>query len=143
IENFKSCLGSTVKIHDREDKLASSLAVSGKEFCENLKNKGMIPRKSLILKSPNGITDEFINSFILGVFDGDGCIHIRERKRYLTKQVQVRIVGAYDLMRFLNYKISEMTGIPIIKVKKSSNSNIYSITYEGRIITSKLLFWMY
>lgn len=143
IEAFKKFLGSTVKIHDRRDKQASSLSVAGKRFCEHLKNKGMIPRKSLILKEPVGVTDEFINSFVLGVFDGDGCIYVRERNRYLTKQVNVRIVGAYDFMNFLNCKISEMTGVPKRNLKKSTKSNVYTITYEGRIITSKVLSWMY
>lgn len=143
IESFKSFLGSTVKIHDRKDKLASSLVVSGKEFCEHLKNKGMIPRKSLILQAPKGVPDQFINSFVLGVFDGDGCIHIREMKRYLTKQVHIRIVGSYDFMFFLNEKISEMTGIPLRRLKKAHNSGIYSISYDGRIITGNLLSWMY
>lgn len=45
--------------------------------CEALKNLGICYNKSHCeLHIPN-IPEEFINSFILGVFDGDGCITIK------------------------------------------------------------------
>lgn len=143
IETFKDFLGSSVNIYDRKDKLASSLVVAGKSFCEHLINKGMIPRKSLILSAPIGVPDNLFNSFVLGVFDGDGSISARKKSRYLTHQVAVRIVGAHDFMKFLSYKITEITGIPLRSIRKHHNSNIYAISYEGRFITSKLLAWMY
>lgn len=143
IESFKKFLGSSVNIIDRKDKLASSICVAGKHFCDTLIDKGMIPRKSLILGPPNKLPEEYINSFILGVFDGDGCLHNKIKKRYNTHQSTVSIVGSYKLMYYLNEKISEHTGVKLRKLKKAHNSDIFNIRYEGRIIVKKVLDWMY
>jgi hypothetical protein len=48
---------------------------------QDLARYGIIPRKSLILRYPEGLP--FENSFILGCFDGDGCLNrYGKDKRY-------------------------------------------------------------
>lgn len=54
------------------------LCISSQHMCKMLNDIGMVKCKSKILKFPN-ISKEFIPSFIRGVFDGDGCIYIKNR----------------------------------------------------------------
>eukprot|EP01084_Bolivina_argentea_P084284 152464_1 len=52
---------------------------------------GCIPKKSLILEWPNNIPDEYVNHFVRGYFDGDGCISFRKNNATLT----VTFIGTY------------------------------------------------
>lgn len=54
------------------------LCVNSVHMCNSLSRLGMVRCKSKILKFPN-IEKQFIPAFIRGVFDGDGCIHIKNR----------------------------------------------------------------
>lgn len=54
------------------------LCVSSPIMCNALRELGMVKCKSKILKFPN-IETKFLSSFIRGVFDGDGCFHIKSR----------------------------------------------------------------
>ena len=50
------------------------LDFNSKKLCLDLTKLGAVRNKSLILTFPKFITDELMSSFILGYFDGDGCV---------------------------------------------------------------------
>ena len=52
------------------------LEVSSSIFRKTLEKYGLTPNKSLTLKFPNNVPKEFLNHYIRGYFDGDGCIYI-------------------------------------------------------------------
>ena len=75
IERFKTSLGLTNKIN--EYKNSCKISFTCLHALQTLQNLGIKFDKShQDYKIPN-IPDEFINSFILGYFDGDGCITIK------------------------------------------------------------------
>lgn len=47
---------------------------------DDLTRLGLYPNKSLTIKFPNCIPKKFLNHFIRGYFDGDGCIHLWQSK---------------------------------------------------------------
>src|SRR5260370_12759323 len=49
-------------------------------MCADLAALGVIPRKSHTLTWPDSLPEAFVNSFLLGVFDGDGWITIDKSK---------------------------------------------------------------
>lgn len=77
-------------------------ATRSKELTSGLMAIGIMPNKSLTMKNiiPN-IPKEFRNSFILGYFDGDGSINVREvfsNKGYSRKHsVQIRATKEFAL----------------------------------------------
>ena len=56
------------------------LTVNSYTLCQDLEKYGIVPRKSLILKFPNNISDEMLPHIIRGYFDGDGSISCYKRK---------------------------------------------------------------
>lgn len=50
------------------------LLMFSKHMCETLKDKGMMPNKSLILQWPNFLRDDLYSHFLRGYIDGDGYI---------------------------------------------------------------------
>lgn len=77
---FKTAINSKHKIAITQTlntpNKSARIAISCKQFCENLVKCGCIPRKSDILKFPdtNILPKELYKHFIRGYFDGDGCI---------------------------------------------------------------------
>lgn len=51
-----------------------ALRIHDKFFVQNLKDKGVVERKTSKLSYPSFLKEDFDTAFILGVCDGDGCI---------------------------------------------------------------------
>lgn len=84
-------LNSNVKYNKKQK--SCRVIYRNKTLVDNLKNFGVVPRKSLILKFPyDKISDNLIKHFIRGYFDGDGCISIYSNKLG-RKIVQVSLLG--------------------------------------------------
>lgn len=93
-----------------------SLTISSKKIAEDLIKLGCTPRKSLTLEFPK-ISKEYINSFILGYFDGDGTIYLYKN------QIHFKLLGTYSFLSSIS-KYFESYGISY-RVEKYPNSNIY------------------
>lgn len=61
------------------------LNFNSKKLCSDLTKLGAIKNKSLTLTFPDFIPDELMSSFILGYFDGDGCVWNGKRKKMWVK----------------------------------------------------------
>lgn len=83
VENLKEALGSEHKIttsttNDKrtgKDYTSHYLQVSSKKIVKSLERFGIVPRKTFTSQMPN-IDEEFIPSFLRGLFDGDGHVSI-------------------------------------------------------------------
>ncbi len=75
---LRESLKSNHPIH--EDRGKPRFIIAQTELYDDLVKLGCGPRKSLTLKFPTSeqVPTEFINSFILGVFDGDGSISVNK-----------------------------------------------------------------
>jgi hypothetical protein len=76
-----------------------SLTLSSPKIVNDLKNKGVVDNKTMIVKYPI-IPDNLQNHFMRGVFDGDGCISIHHDKRDNSDRGQVNICsGSIDFIQ--------------------------------------------
>lgn len=103
IEKFKFFMNSNAKIKDfiqtegfSNNSQMSKIVLNSKKMAQDLINKGIVSKKSLILKPPL-IEEKYYNSFIMGYFDGDGSI-------YKTKQGEwgVSIEGTREMLEWIN-----------------------------------------
>lgn len=86
--DFITELKSDHKLYYRTKKLKSTEKTTGKtyemcalkiartKFCNDLNNHGVGPYKSSQLSIPSTIPEQFINCFLRGMMDGDGCFHV-------------------------------------------------------------------
>lgn len=86
LEQIKEELKTDLPLHFKELSLKHptyqnqySLVITNKKIYDDLLLFGLMPNKSLILKFPDNISDEFYPSFLLGYEDGDGHV---DGKRY-------------------------------------------------------------
>lgn len=100
------------------------LTLNSKKMSNDLSNKGIVPRKSLILKPPN-ISEEFYLPFILGYFDGDGSISKTSQYNNFTISIQ----GTQELLLWicsiLNWEVK------LEKRNANDNKNSYYIRCGG------------
>ena len=53
------------------------LRIGSKKMFDDLLKLGLTPRKSLTIKFPDNIPNDYFSHFVRGYFDGDGCITIK------------------------------------------------------------------
>ena len=89
LEFIKKELGCDNPIKELKRDNLIRFTISSKQLSTDLINLGIVPNKSLILKDIyNNIPKEFQKSFLLGYFDGDGCIHFDEKRNKYTFSVR-------------------------------------------------------
>lgn len=136
------------------------------KLCNDLTKLGATRNKSLTLTFPTFIQKELMSSFILGYFDGDGCIWNGKRKKMIVKDstrkegyrerivhnVKFTFTGNVDFINALqDYLVS--LGIVNKKTKlnfsKAKNPNtptcdrVCTMEYSGRGQVRKLYEYMY
>lgn len=117
------------------------LNMNSKVFCEHLIRNGVHPKKSLTLMPPTTVPEHLLNSFVLGYFDGDGCVSVAK-----NKQVGVTIVGTEEMMAFVQNLICNGSGVNPGKISVTSHkkkNKIYKIEWRGRVNCAKIGRYMY
>lgn len=120
--------------------------ISNKIFFKDLLNLGLKPNKSKNKVFPI-IKDEFINSFLLGYFDGNGCIGISYRYDH-NKPRRIFYFSIVSSKEFLenirNIFINKLNlkENKLIKKHKQDN-NIYSLNYSSKNDLIKIRDFLY
>jgi len=111
----------------------SILRIRCNYLTNQLKEKGVLPNKSLILKYPSFINKKLQRHFIRGYFDGDGSI---------AKNLnQITIAGNKQFLDKCQTLFNEELNLTTTKLSK--RSNIYQYSKSGRIQITTLLSWLY
>ena len=142
------------------------LNFNSKKLCQDLVKLGVVRNKSLVLNFPQFIPDELMPSFILGYFDGDGCIWNGKRKKVWVKnekkpgEMRERIVHNVKFTftgctSFIEPLQEYLVKVGVVKKKtklnysKAKNSNtstcnrICTMEYSGRVQARNLYEYMY
>lgn len=99
-----------------------AIEVNRIHMAERLIELGCTPHKSFTLKFPNKIQYCFLNHFIRGVFDGDGCIS----KNKKTKGSVFSILGTKNLLNGIKRMLDSFT---TTKGTISKLGKIYNLQY--------------
>lgn len=129
IYTFLKDINSCHKVYS--DRGMYRVIISQAKIYDDLIKLGVNPNKSLTCKFPTEkqLPREFINSFILGYFDGDGSISIR------GKGWRICFVGTLDFVekikRLLLDSQNIFTNNQIVLEKRSGQGKIYYLTING------------
>jgi hypothetical protein len=91
-------LGKFLNIGVKKDSFRCRIGINNKQLVEALKNHGVVPRKSLVLKFPTHLKTPLINSFVRGYFDGDGCIYYGTKDN-TASSMAVSIIGTLNMLQ--------------------------------------------
>lgn len=129
LEKLKIFMNSDVKIidHIQTEGFSNNTPMSRVVFNSNymvqdLIDKGVVPRKSLVLQPPN-IQEKFFLPYILGYFDGDGSI-----SQHSERNFSISITGTRETLEWIN-KILRISGT--IEQERNTDKNTYRIRCGG------------
>jgi len=119
---------TTKMSHSEELKDHVRLNIFNRDLYEDLCNLGLTERKSTTMPSLiNNIDEKFRNSFILGYFDGDGCVHLPTSIRNLNSIV-VSFRGTHDFLA----DIPKHLNIDSFSLNKDKSKNCSSLSFSAR-----------
>jgi hypothetical protein len=109
----------------------------------DLQRLGLTPRKSLTLQfpTPDQVPPEFIDSFILGYFEGDGCAYLsKPTAACRTKRAKACFVGSWDFITTLQRVLSKR-GIKSATFTKISKNGTRFLTMEINTLNDVMRFY--
>ena len=140
LERFKNSISYTGKIiylNKKNGQMQSCLRICSSKLTEQLKSHSLNSKKTYSLNWLNHIPDQYVNHFMRGYFDGDGCVHLNfEKYKYSAS-----LVGTENFMTgFLKYfrnKIKENIGS--IKIYPTYTN----LAFGGKYVAKTFLDWIY
>lgn len=149
LNDINNAIGSNRPISLEKNKNGEwlTLTIDNKEIYNDLLNLGLTPNKTKSCKTPN-IPNEYLNDFLRGVIDGDGCVYekVIKNSRLPILSIDIATASDYfkdDLLNIMNKytdskkKISVQTrknGLHILRTNNVVSTRIYEdIYYDGCI----------
>ena len=141
LEKLNSKIKSNRKIEVDEE--VATLKMTSKHFKDRLIELGCIPNKSLVLTFPEYLIDNpYLNSFILGFFDGDGGISNKT-----NKNGNVSTSLSFTSTKMFNERLKEVLknklNLKHLKLRPGQDSQVWILTLNVREEANILLNWMY
>jgi len=134
LEYFKNELKCTNNISNYKN--SAKLAITDNDLYYDLEKLGIKEQKSNLDYDFPNIDEEFINSFILGYFDGDGCITIKASKAIV---VSICCNSQYFLSQFQDILLNKYGIETNIREEQGNRKNpIFILYFKGRVNQLKL-----
>lgn len=114
------------------------LRIGDKDIYNSLQQIGLYPNKSTTMLFPD-IPKKYLNSFVLGYFDGNGCVYIEKLEDKIKRLRIIFTCGRYEFLKILRAKLEENAGIKA-NIKKYSRA--YRLYYDSSQ-SIKLFCWLY
>lgn len=121
------------------------LTIGSKIMCNDLSQYGIVPNKTLSLKFPTNIPEEYEIDLLRGMFDGDGGFTIgvttrfyKDRNKSYTKPYrELSFTGTYDMCVGFQNTLLKYVDISIKNIKK--NNSIYRVRWSNKDEILKIL----
>jgi len=112
-------LSCPVRIFENKDGyLYSSVSFSSKEVCFDLEQKyNIIPNKTFLCAFPPITNRDFIDAFIVGYIDGDGCLYSNKK----TNSIDLSIVGTKVFLEWIIKRFEEILNEKIGHLRKTKS----------------------
>lgn len=157
LQTITSKLHSTYKISDRlqsstfsgtvlpKPRWISGTHIYSRKLTNDLMDKGVVPRKSLILQWPRKVPDELMRGFILGFIDGDGWWTVYKDARQSYRPALGVCSGSYQFLEKLAKYLNDTLHVKlaIINTRERNNSKNYQIVYASILDCIKLFDYLY
>jgi hypothetical protein len=110
------------------------LKIGSKRMFADLKKIGLVPNKSKVIKFPPAVPDRYLNHFVRGYFDGDGCVYLQtakgKRQKAIIKRLNITFTsGSKSFLQGLNSNLEKFVNLK--QNKRIYNSNkAYQLRYS-------------
>jgi len=143
LEKFYKFVGSNKEVLDlvvNKKYNHSRATITNKKMTSDLVSLGCKQKKSLVLEFPTSemVSDEFIYSFILGYYDGDGGISISKEKGKNNLRCRFSFTGTKEFLNGVQMKLNTNKNL---RREHRCKNNTYYFKYgksEGVAILEKM-----
>jgi len=132
-------MGSTYAINPSSRCNTVITKIYDQAICHQLMDLGIMPRKSLKLDWVD-IDEKYLQHFVRGYFDGDGCFHSRWRDSYWD--ISASICGTHAFNRNVMDRVTKILDIPETKIRVLENGVTSQMAFYGRN-AMRFCKWMY
>ena len=135
--DFQHDIKETTRFRKGKTYYYARIMLTSQEFTKILSKLGVLPNKT---KSPTLIfmNDECFRHFVRGISDGDGCICIDKRGRFVWNMIVHN-----DLLHQVRDRISQLSTIHITTVPHYRTKYISQISINGNKNVLAFLKWLY
>lgn len=145
LENFSHFIKSNYPVKSKivnlngKKILVYRISISSVKMGNDLIGHGCTPRKSLTLKYPKNLDDEYFGSFLCGYFDGDGCVFFKEYNNNMITNI-VNLLGTFEFLSEIKNRLARL-GIKsgnvenrkskafVLRISNFSHSDFYNLIY--------------
>jgi hypothetical protein len=130
LERFRDIIAPEMHITQHGTR-SFSFGIGSQELVADLLALGITPRKSNTLEWPN-VPEAHVIPFLLGYFDGDGCLHRRPGRR--KEQYQWSMVGTLPFLTVARDYIQQLCSVSLhepIRKSPTRSPNTYLIFASG------------
>ncbi len=99
---------------------------------------GIVPNKSLVIKYPKNIPNEFNRHVVRGIFDADGSIHLDKSNRQLRWSI---VSGSKDFVESIQNIIVNELGLNRTLI--SFRKGVWCLCYSGNRQVKRIYDWLY
>lgn len=118
----------------------SNLKLYSKHMCTTLAKFGCPQAKSFIIKYPKWLNSDLDSHFIRGMFDGDGCLTLRN----INKEWKWSLVSTKECCESINAILLNNLNISTsLGYISKTNNNTYILTTGGNEKIHKIMKWLY
>lgn len=117
-------------------KTAGTISISREDIMNKLISYGIPPKKALILEMPY-IPSKYLRDFVRGVFEGDGCISLKDKASGTITFAS----GSKKFLSGLGKSIRRQTGLKIYLGENSDSS--FKLVYSSVSAIKELFKYMY
>lgn len=139
--NYKITHNINWTIHIKNRQATSLFQTCNYKICKDIQNLGIFPRKSLTCDFPTEkqVPEKFINSFLLGVYEGDGSFTFSEEKLEPSFQLICSELFAIKMKE----KVLNLLNIHCSVTKEKRVSGLVVISVSGNNQVIKFMDWLY
>jgi len=144
LEVFKEKIEYQGDIWYQKSRDMCQIRVSSPKIIDDLHKYSIIPRKTNIVQFPN-ISKNLENHFMRGVFDGDGCISIREDNRENVNGIRGQVNLCSGSKEFIYKFVDKLVEYANVKRNKIRflNENYYIIDWGGMTDVENIYNFLY
>lgn len=147
IDAFKLFMGginTPIKDIYSKNSHTRTIAFYSKKLLNIIERYGLIPNKTYRTQI-NNIPKQFLNSFILGYFDGDGCIFVADKSKKTNKCMVSIASSSIKILEQIQQILKDNNVINKNKnyMKKIINKNCYSLYIGNRPEIIKFYYYLY
>lgn len=130
LEKLTNIIQPSKKLYYSNKKKQYSIQIVSEQMCTDLNYHGCVQAKTKILTFPKTVPNNLIRHFIRGYFDGDGCIHIKQKENNKITGFFI-LLGTFDMIFKLQENFQNQCNTKTKKIYGTKKKNIilYRITY--------------